>query len=68
MANSHNADAVMTVKEVSGYLRLAESTVYKLASEGKLPGRKVGGKWRFSRIGLEDWLRRTPSNGSGQDS
>lgn len=48
----------MTVKEVSEYLRLAESTVYKLASEGKLPGRKVGGTWRFSRKGLEDWLAR----------
>lgn len=51
-------DQVMTVKEVSEYLRLAESTVYKLASEGKLPGRKVGGTWRFSRKGLEDWLAR----------
>ena len=50
-------DQVMNVKEVSEYLRLAESTVYKLASEGKLPGRKVGGTWRFSRKGLEDWLR-----------
>ena len=29
-------DAVMTVKEVSAYLRLAESTVYKLAQEGQL--------------------------------
>jgi excisionase family DNA binding protein len=37
-------DAVMTVQEVSQYLRLAESTVYKLAQEGKLPGRKIGGE------------------------
>ena len=46
-------DAVMTVKEVSAYLRLAESTVYKLAQEGQLPGRKVGGAWRFSRKSIE---------------
>lgn len=58
-------DQVMTVKEVSEYLRLAESTVYKLASEGKLPGRKVGGTWRFSRKGLEDWLARPGSDRAG---
>jgi excisionase family DNA binding protein len=51
------ADEVMTVKEVSVYLRLAQSTVYKLVNEGKLPGRKVGGTWRFSRRGLDKWLR-----------
>lgn len=49
-------DTIMTVKEVSDYLRLAESTVYKLAREGKLPGRKVGGAWRFSRQQLEAWF------------
>ncbi len=53
-------DAVMTVKEVSAYLRLAESTVYKLAQEGLLPGRKVGGAWRFSRKGIEGWLGERP--------
>lgn len=53
-------DAVMTVKEVSAYLRLAESTVYKLAQEGQLPGRKIGGAWRFSRKGIETWLEERP--------
>jgi excisionase family DNA binding protein len=47
---------VLTVREVSDYLRLAESTVYKLAQEGALPGRKVGGTWRFSRKKLKKWL------------
>lgn len=46
----------MTVKEVSEYLRIAESTVYRLVQEGELPGRKVGGMWRFSRKGIEEWL------------
>lgn len=55
-------DAVLTVKEVSTYLRLAESTIYKLAQEGQLPGRKVGGAWRFSREEIEGWLRGRPSN------
>lgn len=54
-------EAVMTVKEVSAYLRLAESTVYKLAQEGQLPGRKIGGAWRFSRRGIEGWVGERPS-------
>lgn len=56
-----NEEAVMTVKEVSAYLRLARSTVYKLAQEGQLPGRKLGGAWRFSRKGIESWLGERPS-------
>lgn len=55
MSNGDDA-IVMTVSEVAKFLRLAESTVYKLAQEGELPGRKVGGTWRFSRKGLEEWL------------
>lgn len=54
-------DAVLTVSEVSEYLKLAESTVYRLAKEKKLPGRKVGGAWRFSRKGLEEWLMQSPN-------
>jgi len=54
-------EMVMTVEEVSDYLRLGKSTVYKLVQEGELPGRKVGGAWRFSRAGLEEWLRERPS-------
>jgi excisionase family DNA binding protein len=54
---------VMTVAEVAAFLRLAESTVYKLAQDGELPGRKIGGTWRFSRKGLEDWLVQ-PAGGS----
>lgn len=50
---------VMTVREVSEYLRIAESTVYKLVQEGEIPGKKIGGIWRFSRKLLDDWLEGT---------
>ncbi|MGB3715296.1 MAG: helix-turn-helix domain-containing protein [Candidatus Promineifilaceae bacterium] len=55
------ADAVMTVPEVSEYLKLGESTVYRLAKDGKLPARKVGGVWRFSRRSLNNWLDHIPA-------
>ena len=44
---------IMTVKEVSDFLRLKEPTVCRLASEGKLPGVKIGKSWRFNKAMLE---------------
>ena len=49
-------DAIFTVKEVASYLKLAEKTAYRLASEGKLPGFKVGGSWRFRKQDIDSWI------------
>ncbi|WP_371374866.1 methylation-associated defense system helix-turn-helix domain-containing protein MAD1 [Thalassotalea aquiviva] len=49
-------DPILTLKEVAAYLKLAEKTAYRLASEGKLPGFKVGGSWRFKREDIEQWI------------
>ncbi|MEE3878334.1 methylation-associated defense system helix-turn-helix domain-containing protein MAD1 [Vibrio sp. YYF0003] len=49
-------DQILTLKEVATYLKLAEKTAYRLASEGKLPGFKVGGSWRFKREDLDTWI------------
>ena len=50
-------DEILTLKEVARYLKLAEKTAYRLAAEGKLPGFKVGGSWRFKKADLETWIR-----------
>lgn len=49
-------DQILTLKEVAAYLKLAEKTAYKLAAEGKLPGFKVGGSWRFKTADIERWI------------
>lgn len=49
-------DQILTLKEVAAYLKLAEKTAYKLAAEGKLPGFKVGGSWRFKEADIERWI------------
>ncbi|CAK1970987.1 helix-turn-helix domain-containing protein [Vibrio cyclitrophicus] len=54
-------DQILTLKEVAAYLKLAEKTAYRLASEGKLPGFKVGGSWRFKREDLETWIEENKS-------
>ena len=49
-------DSVMTIEELSAYLKIPKSTLYKLAQEGKLPGQKVGRHWRFHRETIDRWL------------
>ncbi len=62
---NNEVDPVMTIPELATYLRIAPSTVYRLLSEGKIPARKVGGSWRFSRNAIEDWLAGPPLTSSG---
>lgn len=47
---------VMSVRELADYLRISVHTVYRLAEQGKLPGRKVGKHWRFHRDVIVAWL------------
>ncbi len=49
-------DEIMTLKEVAKYLKLAEKTAYRLAAEGKLPGFKAGGSWRFKEEDIDRWI------------
>ena len=49
-------DEIMTLKEVSEYLKLAEKTAYRLSAEGKLPGFKAGGSWRSKREDVQKWI------------
>ncbi|WP_290525693.1 helix-turn-helix domain-containing protein [Alcanivorax sp.] len=50
------ADEILTLKEVASYLKVAEKTAYRLAAEGKLPGFKVGGGWRFRQEDIVHWI------------
>lgn len=59
---------IMTIREVADYLRIAEKTAYRLASNGTLPGFKVGGSWRFRRAEVDGWIEaeRQKSSASSQ--
>lgn len=38
------------------FLHLTPAQIEKMANRGKLPGRRVGGEWRFSRIEIHHWF------------
>lgn len=59
-------DEILTLKEVAEYLKLAEKTAYRLAAEGKLPGFKVGGSWRFKREDIENMILRQTRPGANE--
>ncbi|MFQ5792851.1 MAG: PTS sugar transporter subunit IIA [Acidobacteriota bacterium] len=44
------------IESLAAYLHLAPQQVARLADRGKLPGRKVAGRWRFSRAEIHHWL------------
>lgn len=56
-------DEIMTLKEVADYLKLAEKTAYRLAADGKLPGFKVGGSWRFKKQDIFQWIEKKKNMG-----
>ena len=47
---------IMTIGELSKYLKIAKSTLHKLAQEGRLPEQKVGRLWRFRKETIDSWL------------
>ncbi len=47
---------VLTVGEAADLLRVEAEVVEELAEAGDLPGRRIGGDWRFSREALLAWL------------
>jgi excisionase family DNA binding protein len=50
------AAEILTIREVAELLKINEKTVYKLTADGKVPGFKVGGSWRFDRAIISKWI------------
>jgi len=47
---------ILTIEELSEYLRIPRSTLYKLCQEGRIPSQKVGRHWRFRKDTIDKWL------------
>ncbi len=47
---------ILTPREAAEYLSIHVRTIYRLAKLGEIPGRKVGGSWRFKKDTLDAWL------------
>jgi len=47
---------ILTPREAADYLSIHVRTIYRLVKNGEIPGRKVGGSWRFRKDALDEWL------------
>jgi excisionase family DNA binding protein len=47
---------IMTPREAAEYLSVHVRTIYRLVKHGEIPGRKIGGSWRFKKDALDEWL------------
>ena len=63
-------DDVLTIEDLSEYLKIPKSTLYKLVREGKIPSQKIGRHWRFRKGAIDRWLEEThatnPVSGGNQ--
>jgi excisionase family DNA binding protein len=46
-------EEILTIKEASAYLKIAEKTLYRFIREQKMPAFKLGREWRFKKSLLD---------------
>jgi excisionase family DNA binding protein len=46
---------IMTLREVSAYLHVHPSTIYRMLKHHQLPAFQVGSDWRFSIEAIDHW-------------
>ena len=47
---------ILTVRDLSIYLRVHPSTIYKMLKRNQLPAFRVGSDWRFNVAAIDQWL------------
>jgi excisionase family DNA binding protein len=55
-----DVDSIMTLEDLSVYLKIPKSSLYKIVREGTIPAQKIGKHWRFDRKAIDAWM----SNGT----
>jgi excisionase family DNA binding protein len=55
-AQSNTKVQILNVSELSEYLRIHKTTIYRMLREGRLPGFRIGSDWRFSVEAIDQWL------------
>jgi excisionase family DNA binding protein len=54
-SNAGTLPQVLTLREVSEYLRVHPTTLYRLIRSKQIPGFRVGSEWRFDIETIDRW-------------
>ena len=47
---------VMDLRQAADYLGISSDTLYRYAAERTIPAFKLGNRWRFRKVKLEEWM------------
>jgi excisionase family DNA binding protein len=53
-----DAETLMTITELAGYLKVTRRTIYEWLKRRKIPAVKLVGQWRFKKDKIDQWLER----------
>ena len=59
---------MMTVKELSSYIYVSETTIRKLIRESKIPFIRILSKILFKKEDIDDWINKNNNQSSGKES
>ena len=48
---------IVTIKEVSEFLKVKQSTLYSWVNQKSIPSFKLNGLWRFDMDKIEEWVK-----------
>lgn len=54
---------VLTIPEVSEYLRVSRVTIYRMLRRKDIPAFRIAGKWRFNIEDLGRWMEKESQAG-----
>jgi excisionase family DNA binding protein len=53
---------LMTIEELSKYLKVTTKTIYRMIERRDIPVKKVGHQWRFDKASIDTWLQQSSVN------
>jgi excisionase family DNA binding protein len=63
---AHIAPVILTVRELSEYLRVHPTIIYRLLRTKQIPGFRVGSDWRFDTDIIDRWCSEEEQAAAGQ--
>jgi excisionase family DNA binding protein len=55
-------EELLTLKELSKYLKVSRPTLYKMVENGKIPALKIANQWRFKKADIAEWVEKHRRN------
>ncbi len=65
-ASSTETREVMDIRQASAYLGISPDSLYRYASEGTIPAFRLGNRWRFRKLRLDNWMDEQSGLGTQQ--